>query len=114
MLIIGSIVLFFSIREAIRNTKNQDLDYQKVLMMIRHNQIPLMKILAALLLFLPGWYIFYCFLIICCLGKKVFEDPVSGGSGAQIVKYRGQTYRYEDIAHFENEQYWYDSDTETA
>ena len=35
MLIIGSIVLFFSIREAIRNTKNQDLDYQKVLMMIK-------------------------------------------------------------------------------
>ena len=90
--------MYLAVKETLRNVEGKKLDKELLYLMVRSNQIPIIKVLAGSLLFLPGWYIFYCFVVLCCLGTKVYEDPELGGSGAHIVKYRAMRYRWEDIA----------------
>ena len=68
--------------------------------------------LAGFLLLFPGWYIVQVAFVIRCLGKKVHEDPIVGGSGAYVVQYGGEFYRYEDIAQFEDDAWWAESDND--
>ena len=75
-------------------------------------ELPILNILAGLLLLFPGWYITSVALVIKAFGKRVHEDPIVGGNGAYVVKYCGEFYRYEDIAQFEAEAWWQESDNE--
>ena len=74
--------------------------------------MPLLRFAAGILLLMPGWYVCYITCVMWFLGERVYEDPYAGGSGAFIVKYCDQHYRYEDIAHFQSESWWRDEDHE--
>ena len=80
--------------------------------LIQKGDLPLLSILAGLLLLFPGWYIVTVAVVLKCLGKQVSEDPAVECNGAFVVKYGEEYYRYEDIAQFEDDKWWQETENE--